>query len=83
MRSAKEKSSEQTTIAMLLIWTVYLFMATTVHPWYVIPVVFLGMLTGNVYPLVWSFVVVMSYHFYGRTSDTLHTVLWIIRNVGQ
>jgi alpha-1,6-mannosyltransferase len=79
MRSGKEKSSEQTTIAMLLIWTVYLLMATTVHPWYVIPVVFLGMLTGNVYPLVWSFVVVMSYHFYGRTSDTQHTVLWIVQ----
>ncbi|MBK8623536.1 MAG: hypothetical protein IPN79_17715 [Saprospiraceae bacterium] len=74
---AKDNNRQKQLTTLLLIWTVYLLMATTVHPWYIIPVVFLGMLTGNVYPLVWSFVVVMSYHFYGRTSDTLHTVLWI------
>ncbi|MBK6783859.1 MAG: hypothetical protein IPG79_08860 [Saprospiraceae bacterium] len=76
---ARGNNREQQLTAMLLIWTVYLLLATTVHPWYVIPMVFLGMLTGNVYPLVWSFVVVMSYHFYGRKSDLLHIFLWIIQ----
>lgn len=78
---ARGNNREQQLTAMLLIWTVYLLLATTVHPWYVIPMVFLGMLTGNVYPLVWSFVVVMSYHFYGRTSDLLHIFLWIMQYI--
>ena len=76
---ARGNNREQQLTAMLLIWTVYLLMATTVHPWYVIPMVFLGMLTGNVYPLVWSFVVVMSYHFYGNKSDNFHAFLWCLQ----
>jgi alpha-1,6-mannosyltransferase len=76
---ARDDNREKQLTGMLVIWTVYLLLATTVHPWYVIPVVLFGMLTGNIYPLVWSYVVVMSYHFYGNNSDNFHTFLWVLQ----
>jgi hypothetical protein len=36
---------------MCLVLTVYLLMATTVHPWYVIPLIPLGILSGFAYPI--------------------------------
>ena len=36
----------------LWMWATYLFLATTVHPWYVIPLVALGTLSGRVWPWV-------------------------------
>ena len=51
--------------SMLLLLSCYFFMATTVHPWYIINLVFFGIITGYAYPLVWSLVVFWSYSAYG------------------
>lgn len=50
-----------------LLWVccLYLFTATTVHPWYVISLVALGLLSGYLFPLVWSAMVFLSYTAYG------------------
>lgn len=50
----------------LWMWAVYLFLATTVHPWYVVPLVALGTLSGRVWPWVWSGLLFFSYsHYHG------------------
>lgn len=48
----------------LIVWTLFLFCSTTVHPWYVIPLVFLGMFTNHRFAMVWSFTVFLSYVIY-------------------
>jgi len=47
------------------IYTIYLMTATTVHPWYLIPLVVLGVLSGYMYPFFWSALVFLSYSHYG------------------
>ena len=51
--------------SMLFLLSCYFFMATTVHPWYIINLIFLGILTGYAYPLAWSLTVFWSYNAYG------------------
>ena len=51
--------------SMLFLLTCYFFMATTVHPWYIINLIFLGILTGYAFPIVWSLTVFWSYSAYG------------------
>ena len=51
--------------SMLFLLSCYFFMATTVHPWYLINLVVLGVLTGYVYPILWSLTVFWSYSSYG------------------
>ena len=53
---------------MLLVLTVYLFTATTVHPWYLAIPLFLSVFTPHRYPLVWSFTIVLSYQAYSNVD---------------
>ena len=57
----------------LLVWTVYLLLATTVHPWYVIPILFFGIFTSFRYPLLWSYLIFISYvnYSYPRYYENL------------
>lgn len=48
----------------LFAWVAYLLLSTTVHPWYVIPVIFLGLVSGYLFPVVWSGMVILSYSWY-------------------
>ena len=50
---------------MLLLLSFYFFMATTVHPWYIINLIFLGIVTGYFFPILWSMTVFWSYSAYG------------------
>lgn len=49
---------------MVLALGIYLSLATTVHPWYVVPLFGLSLLTPWRFPLVWSAAVVLSYSHY-------------------
>ncbi|TDB63747.1 hypothetical protein [Arundinibacter roseus] len=49
---------------LLLILTVYLFCATTVHPWYVVPLLALCVLGRFRFPLVWSVLLPLTYTAY-------------------
>lgn len=60
---------------MALTW--YLFCATTVHPWYIIPLVALAPIGGFRFPIVWSFVVFLSYTAY-LTDDFKEVTLLLI-----
>jgi len=49
---------------MLYSLTIYLLFATTVHPWYIIPLVFVAPFCNLKYPIIWSSLVVLSYASY-------------------
>lgn len=62
---AYRNPKEQWWRGLLIAWLVYLIGATTVHPWYILPLVALGNLSLHWWPVVWSFTVVCSYSHYG------------------
>jgi len=62
--------------AMLFALSFYYFTATTVHPWYIATLLILSIFTKHKFPLVWSFVIILSYLAYGN-NDTVEN-LWII-----
>ena len=68
--SLKNRNPTDTQILKNLLWvcSLYLFTATTIHPWYVICLVALGLLSRYLFPLVWSATVFLSYTAYGSSE---------------
>lgn len=50
--------------AMVLALTIYFLMTTTVHPWYLTTILTLCVISGHMYPIVWSYLVFLSYSHY-------------------
>jgi len=72
---------------LLMASTLYLALATTVHPWYIALPFGLGLLTNRLFPLVWTGVVFLSYsHYaaggfqenYGLIALEYALVLWAV-----
>ncbi|MCB9269680.1 MAG: hypothetical protein H6561_08910 [Lewinellaceae bacterium] len=61
-----------------LVWTMmaYLLTTTTLHPWYLVTLVFTGVLAGRRFPLAWSFLAVFSYSHYLH-GDFHERFIWI------
>jgi len=72
----KHTDTKKLITAMLFAFTVYLFLSTTVHPWYVATILILSVFTNYKFPLVWSFIIIISYLAYANTNNTEN--LWII-----
>ena len=51
---------------LLFALSAYLLLATTVHPWYVIPLIALALLSGYYYPMVWSVLIPITYYTYSN-----------------
>lgn len=49
---------------VMLCYMIYLLFSTTVHPWYIIMPVLFVPFVGNITPLVWSFLAILSYATY-------------------
>lgn len=62
--------------SMLIAFTVYLLLSTTVHPWYIASILLLSIFTNYKYPLIWSFIIIISYLAYAN-ADNIEN-LWII-----
>ena len=64
------KETKTKTIMNQCLWllTAYFFISTTVHPWYIIPLVFLSCYSDYRYPLWWSLTVFLSYGAYSQTA---------------
>ncbi|MET7029669.1 glycosyltransferase 87 family protein [Sediminicola luteus] len=60
------KNTSGLIVSMLWILSCYYFLATTVHPWYIIFLVILAIFTEFRFPLVWSFTVILSYWAYSN-----------------
>lgn len=75
----KNTSIPKLTSSILLAFTFYLFLSTTVHPWYLATLVMLCVFNNYRFPLVWSLVIVLSYLSYLNigTADKSEN-LWII-----
>jgi alpha-1,6-mannosyltransferase len=52
----------------VMVWSLFLFCSTTVHPWYIMPLVFWGLFTNYCFAIVWSFTVILSYAFYFKDA---------------
>lgn len=75
----KNKSPISLITAMLLVLSFYYFTATTVHPWYVATLLILSVFTKYKFPLVWSFVIILSYLAYINLNKADKSEnLWII-----
>lgn len=70
------KTMPQLIAAMLLISTIYYFTSTTIHPWYLATLVVLSVFTNYKFPLVWSFMIVLSYYTYANSDYSEN--LWIV-----
>jgi len=55
-------------VSMLFITSLYFFLSTTVHPWYLTTLVVLGLFTTFKYPVVWSLTVGLSYFAYSQEN---------------
>ncbi|MDT0558523.1 mannosyltransferase [Ichthyenterobacterium sp. W332] len=76
----KNKGEANTLVTyMLLSITIYLFFSTTVHPWYIATPLLLSIFTNYKFPVVWSFIIILSYLAYINinTMDKSEN-LWII-----
>lgn len=67
------------TTAIVISFSCYLFLSTTVHPWYISTLVLLCMYTNYRFPMVWSVVIILSYLSYlGIGTSDKSENLWII-----
>lgn len=64
-RTQKEKILDGFEI-WAVVFLVFLSLGTTVHPWYVGVLLILGLFTQFWFPLIWSFLVFLSYYFYAE-----------------
>jgi alpha-1,6-mannosyltransferase len=51
-------------VAVVIIFTVHLFFATTVHPWYIVTIIAFSVFSGFLYPVIWSVLLPLTYHAY-------------------
>lgn len=72
----KNTSTIQLITAMLFALSFYFFTATTVHPWYIATLLLLSVFTKYKFPLVWSFVIILSYLVYNNSDASEN--LWVI-----
>ena len=73
------KTLVQLITAMLLALSFYYFISTTVHPWYLATLLILSVFTNYKFPLVWSFIIILSYLAYLNVDSADKTEnLWII-----
>ena len=72
----KNKTGIELITAMLFVLTFYYFTATTIHPWYIATLLILSIFTRYKFPLVWSFIIIISYLAYANSNNIEN--LWII-----
>ena len=75
----KNKTTIKLITAMLFVLSFYFFTATTVHPWYIATLLILSVFTKYRFPLVWSFIIILSYLSYINVNNADKSEnLWII-----
>jgi len=62
---------------MVWVWFLYLLFGTTVHPWYVIPMLAVSVFSTKRFPLVWSAMICLTYVNYmgGDYNDRIDIVI--------
>ena len=62
---------------MVWVWTLYLLFATTVHPWYIIPLLAVVVFSKVRFPFLWSYLIFLTYANYlgGEYTDRIEVVI--------
>lgn len=55
---------------MTLVYLLYLLLSNTMHPWYMLPLLFLSVFTSYSFAIVWSGLIFLSYSFYQTEMST-------------
>jgi len=63
-------------VSMLFTISIYYFLSTTVHPWYIAIPLIISVFTKYRFAVVWSFIVMLSYSAYG--NDAFQENYWLI-----
>ena len=63
-----KKNTGEVFTAMLFLMTSYYLIASIVHPWYIITLVFLGLFSRYSFPLIWSMLIPISYITYADSN---------------
>lgn len=66
---------------MLFSLSLYLLLATTVHPWYILPLIALGLLSGFYYPIAWALMIFVTYFGYQEAGFEL-SAIWVVLEYG-
>ena len=75
----KNKTIPKLTASIILAFSCYLFLSTTVHPWYIATLVILSIFTEYRFPLIWSAAIILSYLAYLNIGSADKSEnLWII-----
>jgi hypothetical protein len=71
------KSDKKTHHKLLLLYVIYFSFSPVVHPWYLTVLIPLGILSGKLYPILWSLLAFFTYQAYGTefNENTLFVVL--------
>ena len=72
----KNKSIQQLITTLLFGISAYYILSTTIHPWYIASPLLLSVFTKYKFPIVWSFVVVLSYSAY--SNEVFSENLWLV-----
>ncbi len=72
----KNKTPQQLFTSMLFAVSFYFLLSTTVHPWYIATPLLLSVFTKYKFPIVWSFMVILSYSAYGK--EGFDEKLWLV-----
>jgi len=72
----KNNSAQRLITTMLLGVSVYFFLSTTVHPWYIATPLLLSVFTRYRFAIIWSFMVVLSYFAY--SDAVFRENLWMV-----
>lgn len=51
---------------MVIVYTIYFLMGTTIHPWYLGTLLTISIISGHRYPLIWTYLVFLSYSHYAN-----------------
>jgi len=77
IKSRKETELKNVFIYFVWLLLIYYSVASIVHPWYIIYLLTLSVFTNLRFPLIWSFVVVLSYYAY-RDVGVVNENFWLI-----
>lgn len=74
----RNKTAGGVILSMLWAISIYLFISTTVHPWYLITPLLLSVFSGKIYVVAWSALVMLSYNTYSQEPYTESTLFLFI-----